>query len=106
MGRGLSDLQQWILREARQRGRLYHADIYEGYYGWKPRRGASLPGEQRFSKWEIGEAEYNKTMATVSRSCTRLEARGLVTCLVAARSRWSAVEPCESQEGTPTPEES
>ncbi len=78
MGRGLSDLQRWILREARQRGQLEYSDICQGYFGWKPlRKDQQL--RDRFSPKQIGAAEYNRVMATVSRSCRRLAERGLIT---------------------------
>lgn len=103
MGRGLSDLQRWILAEARKRDRLYYADICEKYYGW-PRKTDSQGnplsiGSQHFSRSEIGEREYNRVMATISRSCLRLEKRGLVRCLVAKSSRWSGVEAVIQEEG-------
>ncbi len=102
MGRGLSDLQRWILAEARKRDRLYYADICEKYYGW-PRKtdvaGNPLSrGSQHFSRSEIGNREYNRVMATISRSCLRLEKRGLVHCLAGEFHRWSGVEAI-TQEG-------
>jgi hypothetical protein len=45
-----------------------------------------------FSRKMIGEKKYRSTMASLSRACLRLEDRGLVTCLVGARSHWSGVE--------------
>ncbi len=93
MGRGLSELQRWILREARARGRLYYADICEGYFGWnrKPRGTLSENyNRQMFSRQAIGEKEYDRVMATISRSCLRLERRELVRCLRGLN--WAAVE--------------
>jgi hypothetical protein len=79
MGRGLSNLQRWILSEARRRGWLEYDEIYQGYFGWR-RTGPYWPNElrQTFSPRDIGEGEYNRVMATVSRSVRRLEERGLV----------------------------
>ncbi len=95
MGRGLSDLQRWILAEARKRDRLYHADICEKYYGWSRKtdsRGNPLSiGSQHFSRSEIGGREYNRVMATISRSCLRLEKRGLVRCIRAMYGGWAGV---------------
>ena len=51
-----------------------------------------LPGLQSFSPQEIGEPRYRATMASLSRSCRRLQERGLVTCLVGAGSHWSCVQ--------------
>ena len=93
MGRGLSDLQRWIVDEARKRKRLYYADICVGYYGWiaRPKYGGG-PNSQKFSPDEIGRAEYARVMATISRSCARLEARGLVHRIQGAYSPWQAVK--------------
>jgi hypothetical protein len=38
MGRGLSDLQRFILAQAGQRSRVYYPDVLAGSYGWKPVR--------------------------------------------------------------------
>jgi hypothetical protein len=114
MGRGLSDLQRWILRESGTISRVYYTDVLVGHYHWKPAREIrrykagdmrghpakpvpperfgtiSWPMIQYFSRRRIGEAEYSKTMAALSRACRRLDKRGLVTWLP-CRSR-SAVE--------------
>ena len=100
MGRGISELQRWILEEARARGRLYYSDICEGYYGWKQHSSYGShggPGCNKFSREEIGKAEYNRVMATISRACLRLERRGLVRC-IRGLVRWAAVEPVSSTE--------
>jgi hypothetical protein len=91
MGRGLSDLQRFILVRAATTERLYYADVLEGFFGWVPRP-ATGPGGHRFSRREIGEAAYRKAMASLSRACRRLEWRGLVTRLCGQLSHWSAVE--------------
>jgi hypothetical protein len=78
MGRGLSDLQRWILREARERGQLEYTEIRRDYFGWKPER-KDKQLRDRYSPQEVGAEEYNRVMATISRSCRRLQARGLVT---------------------------
>ena len=119
MGRGLSELQRDILDRASQHKRVYYADVLEGYFGWQPTRpiirygiphvtrdGRSWveqprdptdhgmvhgPGSHFFSLEEIGERRYRSTMVVLSRACTRLARRGLVTCIEGARSRWSGV---------------
>jgi hypothetical protein len=108
MGRGLSDLQRFIVAKAATCERLYYAEILAEFFGWKPKellRYEPLHGitykmpvagkyahGQHFSADKIGEARYRKTVATLSRACSRLAARGLVECLQGACSRWSAVE--------------
>jgi hypothetical protein len=78
MGRGLSDLQRWILREARERGHLHARDICTDYFGWKPPRYYGGSYAKTFRPEDIGRDEYNRVMATISRSLSRLEARGLI----------------------------
>jgi len=111
MGRGLSDLQRYILDRAGKQRRVYYVEILEGYFGWAPEyeigryslgryendhRGEVgelvSPGSQHFSRKRIGEKTYRKVMATLSRSCKRLQARGLVTWLCGTYSYWSGVE--------------
>lgn len=119
MGRGLSELQRFILRRAGQVRRVYYADVLEGYFGWVPRqpikrhgttRNArypatgmeqtppeqvgelASPGRPHFSRSSIGDATYRKAMASLSRACLRLGKRGLVTCLTGNVSRWAGVE--------------
>jgi hypothetical protein len=94
MGRGLSELQRHILVESSRRNRLHYSHILVGFFGWKCRRGFSKDdyARQKFSRADIGEAVYRRVMATLSRSCARLQARGLVTCLTGATARWSGVE--------------
>ena len=131
MGRGLSQLQRFILSEAAKRKRIYYCEICVEYFGWKltkkrwgwkqegferwgPTRTNSKrvglgkleeestppdevgmlknPGAQFFSRREIGEREYSRVMATLSRSCLRLQQRGLVRCLRGKFSHWAGVE--------------
>jgi hypothetical protein len=116
MGRGLSDLQRFILTEAAKRSRLYYADVLRHFYGFplkrefyddgRPREPRDLayepstwedggtlmrPGRHYFSPKEIGEATYRNAMAALSRSCKRLADRGLVEWIAAGYSRWSGV---------------
>jgi hypothetical protein len=102
MGRGLSDLQRWILQQASERTRLYVPEICQGFFGWQPktplhrygesdhptrqpskewgeRDGDMIPfGGQYFSRKEIGAREYRRVMVTISRALSRLQGRGLV----------------------------
>ena len=99
MGRGLSDLQRWILREACRRGQLEYADIRRDYYGWESKQ-KDKQLRDRYSPSEIGAAEYNRVMATISRSCRRLEARGLITLEgYAPYLRW--IKPTKAGQDTP-----
>ena len=97
MGRGLSELQSFILKKASEapvmdpRGEfassrlphLFVPEILIGFWGWEPEkpvrdeRGHKEIGYY-FSRKRIGEARYNRGMAAVSRAVARLEARGLV----------------------------
>jgi hypothetical protein len=90
MGRGLSDLQQWILRRAARQGQLYNHEILSGFYGWRPSRRGPRPEDIRFSPGLVGQ-RYGSVRAAVSRACRRLEDRGLVTCFTQATRRWAAV---------------
>lgn len=78
MGRGLSELQQFILKKAGRDGDIAPPDILEDFFGWKKTRIPCRPGGHRFSPPEIGTERYHKTMVTLSRSIRRLECRGLV----------------------------
>jgi hypothetical protein len=105
MGRGLSPLQTWVLRRAVQQSRVYYAEVLVGFFGFKPDRPLTyhddhdnalgrtldMPGNQRFRPAAIGRDKYRCAVSALSRTCARLEARGLVTCLVAAGSHWAAV---------------
>jgi hypothetical protein len=115
MGRGLSDLQRYILAEAGTRNRLYTPEILAGFFQWPPRyRMDRLPADQvsdwlppdycaklgdledpswqYFSKRRIGRLRYARTMAVLSRSIRRLESRGLVTHLRGAYAQWNCVQ--------------
>jgi hypothetical protein len=101
MGRGLSELQRYIVAKAATVERLHYAVILADYYGWRPvkrlhsRRSdlslAYAPG-QHFAPEQIGAAQYHRVMVTLGRACWRLHTRGLVTCLVGTKFKWSAVE--------------
>jgi hypothetical protein len=105
MSRGLSKLQRFILEKAARQPRVYYAEILAEFFGWKSSSrlpfwkriwdrtadgNLASPGMQRFSPKEIGVRRYRAAQASLSRACTRLEARQLVT--LGARSHWSVVE--------------
>jgi hypothetical protein len=96
MARGVSPLQQQILRLAWERNETRHGpyrllfphDIFVAIYGWpvahdtRPahRRAADLT---RYQSWHfqpgvIGPTRYHAAMVTVSRALGRLQARGLL----------------------------
>jgi hypothetical protein len=79
MGRGLSELQHWILDQVDACGTLRYADICAGYYGWTPVRPIDPSHGQYFSPATIGRQEYRRVLVTISRACKRLARRELVT---------------------------
>jgi hypothetical protein len=99
MGRGLSDLQRFILKRASKQERVYYAEVLRDFFGWTPMQTADWkrgkldsPGHHSFSPQQIGKATYRNTLATLSRACRRLEKRGLVERLNGAYSLWAAVK--------------
>jgi hypothetical protein len=91
MGRGLSDLQRWILRQTFERGTVTNAEICQGYFGWPDRQPAYCirsrwDGEpvlqcirsEAFSPQAIGHKHYHVVTVTISRAIHRLGRRGLV----------------------------
>jgi hypothetical protein len=99
MGRGLSGLQAWILRAAGEKGEvLLYRDILLGYYGWEGPEWVARAshGSNVFSPAKVGEAEYRKVHAALSRSCLRLGTRGLVKRLHGSTARWAGVEITEA----------
>jgi len=92
LGRGLSELQKTILTIAakekddpkRHNVALYN-EVLARHYGWPIEyRGRLGVGPQgwHFSKADIGEKEYRKARAALSRSASRLAERGLVEFMV------------------------
>jgi hypothetical protein len=88
VGRGLSELQKTILTIAaeekddpkRHNVALYN-EVLARHYGWQTKhryRGDVGPQGWHFSKADIGEKEYRKARAALSRSASRLAERGLV----------------------------
>lgn len=98
MGRGLSELQKYILTAAssmkeddyNKEGRLYYADIFRAFYGWKGTNGH--PGGRKFDPNEIGQKKYDSAHVAVRKACARLEKRGFVACIMGSYSHWSGVE--------------
>jgi hypothetical protein len=99
MGRGLSDLQRYILTEAGKRPpidtahqvpetQLNFNEILEGFFGWRAKRG--ILNFYHFSKLEIGEKKYRSVMAALSRSLARLEQRGLVE-IHRGHAKWTRI---------------
>jgi hypothetical protein len=110
MGRSLSKLQRFILAEAARRPRLHYTDVLHHFFGFQSRRqlvyttengtrsswdeGGQLdgPAGQKFSPKEIGERRYHYALASLSRACTRLQARGMVICIHGVLAHWAAVK--------------
>jgi hypothetical protein len=75
MGKGLSPLQRFILKETSKKGHIQNSDILINYYGFQP----VYSGRKiRFSRKQIGMEKYISTSASVSNSLTRLRKRGLM----------------------------
>jgi hypothetical protein len=99
MGRGLSDLQRFILRRAGEQPQLAYAEVLVEYFGWRPvagtlrrgRDGVVRGGLHWFDPNAIGRQRYRSSRAVLSQACSRLAARGLVRCLQGAQGSWSAV---------------
>ncbi len=127
MGRGLSNLQVYILRAAQAKNRLYSVEILAGFFGWRtesPLRwyqpgdtcgGLPLaaeqvgnlrnPNSQYFTLKELGEKKYRLVRSSLSRSIARLEARGLVTIIRGMYSPWAAAEITEAGRAITLPRE-
>src|SRR5262245_18926012 len=92
MGRGLSDLQQWILRRASGQKQLINHEILSGFFGWRYRRRGPHPEDNKFSPGNVGDSRYHSVHVVVSRSCLRLSERGLVERWHRQSYRWSSVK--------------
>ena len=71
MGRGISDLQSWILLLCLDSRFLSTQEILVAWRDWKPAEWGSKIGT-------VGAGEYNVGHASLSRTITRLWRRGLV----------------------------
>jgi hypothetical protein len=78
LGRGLSALQQWIVREVQARGQLQYDEIRREYFGWEPPKGKASYLRYKPFRPEIDPKTYNRVNATLSRTIKRLVKRGLV----------------------------
>lgn len=74
MGKGLSPLQRFILKETYKKQYIKNADILIKRYGFQP----LTYGKIRFSRKQIGMEKYICASASVSNSLTRLRKRGLL----------------------------
>jgi len=95
MGRGLSDLQKFILKAAaaKPEGTLYNYEICMGYYRWKPNRRNPGAAENNFLPAEIGENKYNSAFVAIRKAYLRMEKRGLVRCVYSWQRRsWAGVD--------------
>ena len=109
MGRGLSELQKYILitavtkepsDEYHARGRLYNADIFSGFYEWQSGyydcNGTFVPrpiqvASKNFHPGKlIDQKKYNTVQSVVRKACDRLAKRGLVVGLVGRA--WAGIE--------------
>jgi hypothetical protein len=111
MGRGLSDLQRFLLRRASEQPYLSYAEVLADYFGWEPRvplpRHAGVdplippddlqgPSTRYFDPDHIGRPRYQRTIAALSRACRRLEARGFVWGVGGRYGHWHGVEITEA----------
>ncbi len=71
MGRGISDLQRWILLLCLENGFLSIQEILSAWRDWEPAQWGSKEAA-------IGESEYNAAHSSLSRTISRLWQRGLV----------------------------
>ncbi len=71
MGRGISDLQRWILLLCLEGGFLSTQEILSAWRDWEPVEWGSKMAA-------VGESEYNAAHASLSRTISRLWQRGLV----------------------------
>ena len=99
MARGLSDLQQMILKlayERRMRGQktgscdVCTTQLLMDIYDWPLVESCFSVAAHNFDRNEVGQREYDQAMATVSRAARRLEARGLITRFK-SRHAWSGI---------------
>jgi hypothetical protein len=74
MGKGLSPLQWFILKEAYKKYNIQNADILIKRYGFQP----VSYGKIKFSRKQIGMKRYLSASASVANSLTRLRKRGLM----------------------------
>ena len=71
MGKGISDLQRWILLLCQEEGFLSTQEILSAWRDWEPVQWGSR-------KAAVGASEYNAAHSSLSRTISRLWQRGLV----------------------------
>lgn len=99
MARGLSDLEKRILTLAYEK-RMHTprtgpcdvstTQVLLEVYDWPLVENCFSVAAHNFDRSEIGLREYNRAMASVSRSLRRLEARGLATRFKSSHA-WSGI---------------
>ena len=81
MGRGLSELQKFILKETAKRGILFRRDIRDRFFRWK-----SVEEKGRYSwlapshseEYIDNRKQYASMSASIARALSRLKNRGLI----------------------------
>jgi len=74
MGKGLSDLQKFILQETYKKHQISNPEILIKRYGFKQ----MYSGGIKFNRNQIGMKRYLSVSAAVANSLTRLKKRGLM----------------------------
>ena len=75
------------------KGRLYKAEVCEGFYGLKPHKGiAPAQRGKNFHPESIGQKKYDSIQVAIKKAFIRLEERGLAICLNGASTHWSGVK--------------
>ena len=78
MAKGLSKLQQFILREGyKTPGGMTNRRMLIAYYGFAPAEKYQKSGKIYFDVRQIGKARYNAASVAVVKAFNRLAARGL-----------------------------
>ena len=81
MGRDLSPVQKWILKEGWVRGGIRRWEILVGFFGWEPLPPVPyIRKSRRFSPASIGDRKYRTDFASLGRSLRRLQDRRLMVC--------------------------
>ncbi len=108
MGRGLSPLQQTILRLAYQNRvaeygstekplppNVVYAQILAEYYGWVSQHGdvRRHHSGNHYNRVDIDPRQYNAACAAVARAALRLEQRGLWTGSHDVSGSWEEILP-------------
>ncbi|MEN8251512.1 MAG: hypothetical protein ABFS32_21485 [Bacteroidota bacterium] len=97
MGKGLSDLQRFILRETYKKHQISNSEILIKRYGFKQ----VYSGGIKFNRNQIGMKRYLSASAAVATSLTRLRNRGVMI-----RNPGPGWGHCLTQEGVQTVKDS